>query len=177
MARVPFKQRSQGSSFKMMGSSPLKGGKRKQKEADARKYKSYTTTVDAVTADLTNEQLREMALSQHIDSTTGETTANKWNVSYAHLLKLRNAAKPTEKKTVEKVEVVEGTKKEEVSRYHGAGGTIVDEEGNIIANPELYDVQEKHIGVKWSERDEASSLEKISALPKKKRGFKMKRNK
>ena len=73
MARTPFKQRSQGSSFKMMGSSPLKGGKRKQKEADARKYKSYTTTVDAVTADLTNEQLREMELSQHIDSTTGET--------------------------------------------------------------------------------------------------------
>ena len=60
MARVPFKQRSQGSSFKMMGSSPIKG-----KKEDKAKLKSMQTTHDAVTGDMTDQELRDLVIKQH----------------------------------------------------------------------------------------------------------------
>jgi len=75
--------------FKMMGSSsPV----RKDKDKD-NKFTTYKTTQDNVTGNMTDEELRKMAVDQH------EGTSGKWNVSFNQLKKLRNAKKPKEVKT------------------------------------------------------------------------------
>ena len=81
MARTPFKLRSSGP-FKMMGSSPMR---QSQKKKDAAKQTSYNEVIDSVTGDMTDEQLRDMAIKQHGGK------ANKWNVSHATLIKQRNS--------------------------------------------------------------------------------------
>ena len=84
-----FKLRSQGSTFKMIGSSsPLRG-----KKEDKAKLKSMQETHAAVTGDMTDQQLREMTVAQHGGK------SSKFNVDLDYLKKLR-AARRT--KTVEK---------------------------------------------------------------------------
>jgi len=82
------------SGFKMKG-SPFQ-----DKPED--KFKTYQSTLDSVTADMTDDQLRQMVLKQHGGK------ASKWNISYNTLKKQRSSMKPkttekpTEKKTTEK---------------------------------------------------------------------------
>jgi hypothetical protein len=83
MARTPFKLRSSGP-FKMMGSSPMQ---QSQKKKDAAKQATYNEAINSVTGDMTDEQLRDMAVKQ------GGGKANKWNVSPATLIKQRNSKK------------------------------------------------------------------------------------
>ena len=84
-----FKLRSQGSTFKMIGSSsPLRG-----KKEDKAKLKSMQETHAAVTGNMTDQQLREMTVAQHGGK------SSKFNVDLDYLKKLR-AARRT--KTVEK---------------------------------------------------------------------------
>ena len=105
MARTPFKLRSSGP-FKMMGSSPMR---QSQKKKDAAKQTSYNEAIDSVTGDMTDEQLRDMALKQH------GGTANKWNVSHATLIKQRNSKKNATKVVpIEKEEKVVVPKVKEV---------------------------------------------------------------
>jgi len=84
------------------------GGKKDKKESK-RKQKTYGETLSAVTADMTDSQLREMALKQHINPSSSNPEAHKWNIQYGTLLKQRNSlrkkttTKPTTKNTPEKV--------------------------------------------------------------------------
>mgnify|MGYP003132709058 FL=1 len=57
---------------------------RKQKKKDAAKRESYNATLDAVTPNMTDDQLRDLVLKQH----GGE--ANKWNVNINTLKKIRS---------------------------------------------------------------------------------------
>ena len=94
------------SGFKMNGSpmqrnfgigSPLLG-----KKEDKFKQKSYNEVTSSVTKDMTDEQLREIAVKQHLDK-DGDARANKYNVSFDHLKALRNAKnKSSEKKVTTK---------------------------------------------------------------------------
>ena len=84
-----FKLRSQGSTFKMIGSSsPLRG-----KKEDKAKLKSMQETHAAVTGNMTDQQLRDMTVAQHGGK------SSKFNVDINYLKKLR-AARRT--KAVEK---------------------------------------------------------------------------
>ena len=88
---TPYKMK--GSSFKMMGSSPVKG-------KDDDKRKTYESTLDSVTANMTDKELRAMAVSQH--KVKGKARGGKWNISYDTLLKQRRAMQPkVEKKASE----------------------------------------------------------------------------
>ena len=94
---TPFKQRSQGSSFKMMGSSsPM------QKDGKAMSaYQSGTKAMQkAVNAGATGAELRAMVVS-HNKSVRGMKNAGKAKISYANV-KAYKRQKPVveEKETV-----------------------------------------------------------------------------
>jgi len=118
MARTPFKLKSgnsmAGSSFKMMGSSPLRedewtGKGLVPKTSEDPKFKTYQATLAAVTGDMTDQELRNMAKAQHIDPTTGKPSGkSKWNISYNAL---KNARLRAQRPKIESKEVV----KEEVA--------------------------------------------------------------
>ena len=74
------------STFKMMGSSsPVRNDKVKRQ--------TYSKAIDSVTADMTNEQLRDIVVKQHGGK------ASKWNVSYNQLIKKRRSLQPKETAT------------------------------------------------------------------------------
>ena len=78
-----FKLRSQGSTFKMIGSSsPLRG-----KKEDKAKQESMNAVHKSITGDMTDQQLRDIAVSQH----GGQ--ANQFNVDIKYLKKLRTLRK------------------------------------------------------------------------------------
>ena len=105
MARTPFKLKSgnnmTGSSFKMMGSSPIRG-----KKEDKAKLASMQATHSAVTADMTDKELRDLAVKQHAGK------ANKFNVDFDYLKKLRSSRKSSS----ESAEVVETPTTTETSK-------------------------------------------------------------
>jgi hypothetical protein len=86
--RSGFKMKSgNSSSFKMMGSSsPLHGRKE-----DKTKYESMNAVHKSITGDMTDQQLRDIAVSQHGGK------ASKFNVDMNYLKKLRTSRKPKEK--------------------------------------------------------------------------------
>ena len=93
MARTPYK----------MKSSPmlLTGDKKKKKIKDKHMQTTYGSTLDAVTADMTDEQLRDMALAQH--QYKGEAKGGPWSISLNTLKSQRTSMK--------KAPVVEKTEK------------------------------------------------------------------
>ena len=102
---MAYKQPSSGP-FKMMGSSPLRQDVVPKTSKDP-KFKTYQATLDAVTAGMTDQELRDMAKSQHIDVATGMPSGqSKWNISYGTLIRQRNLQKKrvASSKTVEPVE-------------------------------------------------------------------------
>ena len=122
--RSGFKMKSgNSSSFKMMGSSsPLHGGKE-----DKAKLASMQTVHESITGDMTDQQLRDIAVSQH----SGK--ASKFNVDIKYLKKLRNSRNtevvaPVTTDTTETVAPVT-TKTEEM--YHGAGGKVMNPDGSV----------------------------------------------
>jgi len=80
----PFNLRSTNkTSFKNMGSS-LPDGRAKSSAFQSDKFASMNKTYDAVTGDMTDEQLRDMTVSQHGGK------ADKFNVDFRTMQKLRN---------------------------------------------------------------------------------------
>ena len=80
-------------SFKMMGSSsPVLG-----REDDKAKLASADATRNSVTADMTDKQLRELQQSQT------DSKANKFNLTFNELKKLRNIQKSETKNTKQEI--------------------------------------------------------------------------
>ena len=77
-----FKMKSGNkTTFKMMGStSPMRN-------PDNNKQETYSKTLDMVTADMTNAELRDLARGQHIED--GVAKAHKYNVPYNALIRQR----------------------------------------------------------------------------------------
>ena len=73
------------------------GGKRDKKKEDKVKQKTYKDTLNAVTADMTDGQLRKMAIAQH--QYKGSSKASKFNIHYGTLLKQRNSLRKKTKST------------------------------------------------------------------------------
>lgn len=87
--------------FKTKGSSPLKG-------PDDDRLKAYQAALDSVTADMTDKQLRNIALSQH--RVKGVPRGGKWAISMNTLLRQRRTLRPKVVKSKErKVEVKKET--------------------------------------------------------------------
>ena len=132
---TPFKQRSQGSSFKMMGSSsPL------TKPTDP-KQETYSATMDAVTGDMDNATLRAMAVAQH--KVDGKAKGSKFNISYAELIKMRNLKN---RKIASSEPVVEKTATKATPKVTPVEDVVVEpkvEEGYYKRDQEIYDDVEK----------------------------------
>ena len=119
MARTPFKLKSvnniTGSSFKMMGSSPIRG-----KKEDKAKLASMQATHSAVTADMTDKELRDLAVEQHAGK------ASKFNVDFNYLKKLRNAKLKSSSESAEVVETPTTTETSKMSegefKWYGQSG-------------------------------------------------------
>jgi len=89
---TPFTMKSGNkTTFKMMGSTPMR-----------KDPKSYQKTLDSVTANMTDAELRDIVVKQHGGK------ASKWNVSLNTLKKIRRGLQP--KETTEVVEEAVETK-------------------------------------------------------------------
>ena len=89
--------------FKMKG-SPIRG-----KKEDKAKHKTYIKTRESVTANMSDKQLRDMTVAQH------GGRANKWNVSYNELKKLRDKALKSSSESKETTKVTEVTESDKMS--------------------------------------------------------------
>ena len=115
----PFTMKSGNkTTFKIMGSSPMRVTGTPE---------TYDAAIDAVTADMSDEELRDIALEQHKTGTRG------WDVSLKTLQKKRRSLRPTEstkevKKPVEiKKETTTTSDSDELTGY-----TISNEDQEAI---------------------------------------------
>ena len=139
--------------------SPVK----KDKKTDALMRESYSATLDNVTADMTNEELRAMALKQH--RTTGKPRGGEWSIALNTLIKQRQSLWGSNEKTEEKptvsTEVVEKTEKP--TTRHGDGGTIVNADGTINKNKTA-----DQLGISVVELDERLNVNQSTDVKKEK---------
>jgi len=140
--------RKQGSGFKMK-SSPMLG-----KKEDKRKFDTYNKARASVTGDMTDQQLREIAVNQHLKK--GKPTANRWNVSYDELVKLRGAKINAAKDKQSVVNKEEIKPKQDVKKKESIDEVKIESPKET----QHYGVEPSHNDATWYERQSGDPTEK-----------------